>query len=194
MALRQLGGVNGIGFYANEIFVSAGFSSGDVETIAMGCIQIPTTALGAILIDKTGRKPILLVSTIGQLLGFLLTAVSFSLKVHSLLIKWVPVLSLTGILVGIGSFSFGMGSVPWLIMSEIFPMNVKGAAGSLVTLVNWFSNWVIVYFFNFLLSWSSSGTFFLLSGICAATILFVAKMVPETKGQTLEEIQASMTT
>ncbi|KAK9002196.1 hypothetical protein V6N11_024882 [Hibiscus sabdariffa] len=84
-----------------------------------------------------------------------------------------------------GSFAVGMGAVPWVLMSEIFPINVKGVAGSLVNLEHWFGAWAVSYTFNFLVDWSPPG-------VCAASVVFVAKVVPETKGRTLEEIQASI--
>ncbi|KAL3572472.1 hypothetical protein D5086_026376 [Populus alba] len=86
----------------------------------------------------------------------------------------------------------GMGPIPWVIMSEIFPLNIKGVAGSLATLVNWFCAWAVSFTFNFLMSWSSYGTFILYAAINAMTIAFVALLVPETKGRTLEQIQAAI--
>ncbi|KAI3990204.1 hypothetical protein MKX01_029182, partial [Papaver californicum] len=74
----------------------------------------------------------------------------------------------------------------------VFPLNIKGTAGSLVTLVNWFGSWVVSFTFNFLMSWSSYGIFLLYAAVNLLAIVFIAKMVPETKGRTLEEIQASM--
>ncbi|XP_058090514.1 sugar transporter ERD6-like 5 isoform X8 [Magnolia sinica] len=194
MVLQQFGGVNGIAFYASAIFVSAGFSSGSIGTIAMAAVQIPMTTLGVLLMDKSGRRPLLMVSAAGTCLGCFLVGVSFVLKVrdHEWLKALIPSVALVGVLVYTGSFSLGMGGIPWVIMSEIFPINMKGSAGSLVTLVNWLGSWIISYTFNFLLNWSSAGTFFIFASICGVTVLFVAKLVPETKNRTLEEIQASM--
>ncbi|XP_030503575.2 sugar transporter ERD6-like 5 [Cannabis sativa] len=191
MVLQQFGGVNGIAFYASAIFISAGFS-GSVGTIAMVVVQVPMTALGVVLMDKSGRRPLLLVSSAGTCLGCLLVGLSF---IFQDIQKWneaTPFLALAGVLVYTGSFSLGMGGIPWVIMSEIFPINMKGSAGSLVTLVSWLGSWIISYFFNFLMNWSSSGTFFGFSCICGLTVWFVAMLVPETKGRTLEEIQASL--
>ncbi|XP_066310960.1 sugar transporter ERD6-like 5 [Miscanthus floridulus] len=151
MALQQLGGVNGILFYASEVFVSAGFSSGNTGTIAMAVVQVPMVGLGVLLMDKAGRRPLLMISAAGTCLGCLLVGFSFLSK------HWerdLNVLALAGLLVFIGSFSLGMGGIPWVIMSEIFPINMKGSAGSLVTLVSWLGSWVVSYAFNFLLIWS----------------------------------------
>ncbi|XP_024627112.1 sugar transporter ERD6-like 5 isoform X3 [Medicago truncatula] len=187
--LQQFGGVNAIAFYASSIFVSAGFSR-SIGTIAMVVVQIPMTALGVILMDKSGRRPLLLISASGTCLGCFLVSLSFYLQdLHK---EFSPILALVGVLVYTGSFSLGMGGIPWVIMSEIFPINVKGSAGSFVTFVHWLCSWIVSYAFNFLMSWNSAGTFFIFSTICGLTILFVAKLVPETKGRTLEEVQASL--
>nr|DAD33493.1 TPA_asm: hypothetical protein HUJ06_012344 [Nelumbo nucifera] len=176
------------------VFQQLGGSSGKVGTIAYACLQVPITIVGAFLMDKSGRRPLLIVSATGTFLGCFLTGISFYLKGHQLLHAWVPMLAVSGVLIYIGSFSIGMGAVPWVMMSEIFPINIKGAAGSLVTLVNWLGAWAVSYTFNLLMNLSSSGTFLFYAGFCALTVLFVAKVVPETKGRTLEEIQASMNT
>ncbi|KAL4339947.1 hypothetical protein GQ457_08G033420 [Hibiscus cannabinus] len=190
MVFQQFGGINGISFYASETFASAGLSSGKAGTIAYACLQVPITVVGAMLMDKSGRRPLIMVSATGTFLGCFLAGTSFYLKEHNLLPEWVPILAVGGVLIYVASFSIGMGAVPWVIMSEIFPINVKGVAGSLVVLVNWLGAWAVSYTFNFLMSWSSSGTFFIYSGFSFMTILYVAKFVPETKGKTLEEIQA----
>uniref|UniRef100_M0ZWZ7 Sugar transporter n=1 Tax=Solanum tuberosum TaxID=4113 RepID=M0ZWZ7_SOLTU len=191
MVFQQFGGINGICFYTGSIFESSGFPS-DIGTIIYAIIQVPITALGAALIDRAGRKPLLLVSGTGLVIGCVLTGVSFYLKGHEIAIKVAPILAVTGILVYIGSFSVGMGAVPWVVMSEIYPINIKGAAGSLATLVNWFGAWACSYTFNFLMTWNSFGTFILYAAVNALSILFVIKIVPETKGRTLEQIQAAI--
>ncbi|PPD82169.1 hypothetical protein GOBAR_DD20888 [Gossypium barbadense] len=190
MVFQQFGGINGISFYASETFASAGLSSGKAGTIAYACVQVPITVVGAMLMDKSGRRPLIMVSATGTFLGCFMSGTSFYLKEHNLLPEWVPILAVGGVLIYVASFSIGMGAVPWVIMSEIFPINIKGVAGSLVVLVNWLGAWAVSYTFNFLMSWSSSGTFFIYSGFSLMTILYVAKFVPETKGKTLEEIQA----
>uniref|UniRef100_A0A803KP98 Major facilitator superfamily (MFS) profile domain-containing protein n=2 Tax=Chenopodium quinoa TaxID=63459 RepID=A0A803KP98_CHEQI len=191
MVFQQFGGVNGVVFYANSIFESAGLS-GRVGTLAMVAIQIPMTVVGTVLMDKSGRRPLLMISAAGTCLGCFLTGLSFLLQDFHMWNTEAPFLALIGVLMFSASFSLGMGGVPWVIMSEIFPMNVKGLAGSLVTVVNWLGSWMISFTFNFLMSWSSSGTFFIYCIICGATVVFVAMLVPETKERTLEEIQASM--
>ncbi|KAH9765492.1 Sugar transporter ERD6-like 16 [Citrus sinensis] len=174
MVLQQFVGINGIGFYTSETFVQAGLSSGKLGTILYACVQVPITVVGAFLMDKSGRRPLIMISAAGTFLGCFLAGTSFFLKIY------------------IAFFSIGFGAVPWVIMSEIFPINIKGVAGSLVVLVNWSGAWAVSYTFNFLMSWSSSGTFFIYSAFSVITVLFVAKFVPETKGKTLEQIQASI--
>ncbi|KAB5529351.1 hypothetical protein DKX38_019432 [Salix brachista] len=156
MALQQFGGVNGIAFYASSIFISAGFS-GRIGMIAMVAVQIPMTALGVVLMDISGRRPLLMVSAAGTCLGCFLAALSFLLQDLNKMVAATPFLALFGVLIYTGSFSLGMGGIPWVIMSEVFPINMKGSAGSLVTLVSWLGSWIISYAFNFLMDWSSAG-------------------------------------
>ncbi|KAL8200141.1 hypothetical protein R6Q57_011480 [Mikania cordata] len=191
MVLQQFGGVNAIAFYVDSIFISAGFSS-SIGSIAMVIVQVPFTLLGVLLMDISGRRPLLMVSAAGTCVGCFLTGISFLLQDLQVNNQFSPIFALVGVLIFSGSFSLGMGGIPWVIMSEIFPINIKGSAGSLVTVVNWFGSWVVSYAFHFLMKCSTEGTFFMFASICCLTVLFVAKLVPETKGRTLEEIQASM--
>jgi SP family facilitated glucose transporter-like MFS transporter 8 len=119
MVFQQFVGINGIGFYASETFVKAGFTSGKLGTIAIACVQVPITVLGTILIDKSGRRPLIMISAGGIFLGCILTGTSFLLKGQSLLLEWVPSLAVGGVLIYVAAFSIGMGPVPWVIMSEV---------------------------------------------------------------------------
>ncbi|KAL1548540.1 sugar transporter ERD6-like 16 [Salvia divinorum] len=192
MVFQQFGGINGIGFYSSETFVAAGFSSGKAGTIAYAIIQVPITMVGAVLMDKSGRRSLLMISSAGTCLGCILTGASFFLKEQDVLAECVPFLAVSGVLVYISAFSIGTGPVPWVVMSEIFPIHIKGVAGSLVVLVNWLGAWLVSFTFNYMMAWSSAGTFLIYAAFCALTIVFVAKIMPETKGKTLEEIQASL--
>ncbi|WJZ87000.1 hypothetical protein VitviT2T_006408 [Vitis vinifera] len=192
MLFKQFGGMSAIGSYASATLELAGFSSGKFGTIVIGLCQIPVTTIAVALMDRCGRRPLLLVSSVGTFLGTFLIGLAFYLKDHELVLKLIPMMVLAGVLIYLWSLASGIGSASWVIMSEIFPLNVKGAAGSLAIWANWFGSWAVSYTFNYLISWSSSGTFFLYSAVSAAAILFVAKLVPETRRRTLEEIQAHM--
>ncbi|KAK1581426.1 hypothetical protein Q3G72_005943 [Acer saccharum] len=191
MLLQQCGGSTALAYYASSIFVEAGVSS-SVGSASVAIIQIPAVVLGVLLMDKAGRRPLLLISAVGLCFFYILIGLAFCLKAAHLLKELTPILVLIGCMGASVSNSIGLTGIPWVIMSEIFPINVKASAGTLVTLVHWSCSWIVTYTFNFIMEWSSAGTFFIFAGVYAATVLFIAKMVPETKGKTLEEIQASL--
>lgn len=191
MILQQFQGVSGLVYYSGSIFEESGVSS-SFGMKFLSIIQIPVATMGLLLMDRSGRRPLLLVSASGMCLSFLLLGISFSIKGLPHMKEVTPILSVVALLVCSTANTIGMSGIPWIIMSEIFPLNVKASAGSLVTLVYWSCSWITTYTFNFMMDWSSAGTIFIFSGVSALTVLFIAKFVPETKGRTLEEIQASM--
>ncbi|XP_049385232.1 sugar transporter ERD6-like 6 [Solanum stenotomum] len=193
LALQQLSGINGVLFYSSNIFKSAGISSSKAATFGIGAIQVIVTGISASLVDKAGRRLLLIVSSSVMTASSLLVAMSFFLKEftpenwHS----FFAVLSLVGLVALVMAFGVGLGSIPWIIMSEILPVSIKSLGGSVATLANWFSAWIVTMTANLLLTWSKGGTFAIYALVSAFTVVFVRLWVPETKGKTLEEIQQS---
>ncbi|KAG2321228.1 hypothetical protein Bca52824_014441 [Brassica carinata] len=194
LVLQQLGGINGVLFYSSTIFASAGVSSSNVATFGVGAVQVVATAVATWLVDKSGRRLLLMISSIGMTISLVIVAVAFYLKEFvspdSNMYSILSMVSVVGVVTMVIACSLGMGPIPWLIMSEILPVNIKGLAGSIATLANWFVSWLVTMTANMLLAWSSGGTFTLYALVCGFTVAFVSLWVPETKGKTLEEIQA----
>ncbi|XP_004152695.1 sugar transporter ERD6-like 6 [Cucumis sativus] len=195
LILQQLSGINGVLFYSSTIFASAGITSSNAATFGLGAIQVVATAVTTWVIDRAGRRLLLIISSVGMTLSLLIVAVAFFLKdavsEDSSLYSIAGIVSVVGVVAMVVTFSLGVGAIPWIIMSEILPVNIKGLAGSIATLANWFSAWAVTMSANLLLQWSSGGTFTIYLVVTAFMVLFVTLWVPETKGRTLEEIQFS---
>lgn len=196
MVLQQFSGINAVMLYSSFIFSTAGVHNPDVATVALGTLQVIMTLAAAGLMDKAGRRILLMVSAGGMALSCFLVGFSFYLRdlqpdMSEALATFDAYLALVSLLVYIAAFSLGIGAIPWIIMSEIFPGYVKGIAGSVATLVNWFCSYAVTMIFNYMLLWSSTGSFWIFAAECVGTVVFVALFVPETRGRTLEQIEAS---
>uniref|UniRef100_A0A1J3D6K2 Putative sugar transporter ERD6-like 13 n=1 Tax=Noccaea caerulescens TaxID=107243 RepID=A0A1J3D6K2_NOCCA len=192
LVLQQLGGLSGYTFYMSSIFHKSGFPNNIGVTVA-GVVQSVSSVIGLIIVDKFGRRSLLTLATVMMCLGSLITGLSFLFQSYALLNNYTPISTFIGVMVFFISITIGIGGIPWVMVSEMTPINVKGSAGTLCNLTSWSCNWFVAYTFNFLFQWSSSGVFFIYSIISAVGILFVMKMVPETRGRSLEEIQADIT-
>ncbi|XP_022144289.1 sugar transporter ERD6-like 6 isoform X2 [Momordica charantia] len=195
LILQQLSGINGVLFYSSTIFASAGITSSNAATCGLGAVQVVATAVTTWLIDRAGRRLLLIISSAGMTISLLIVAVAFFVKDavpdDSSLYSISGIVSVVGVVVMVVAFSLGVGAIPWVIMSEILPVNIKGLAGSVATLANWLSAWVVTMTANLLLQWSSGGTFTIYALVTGFLVVFVTLWVPETKGRTLEEIQFS---
>ncbi|KAJ1688310.1 hypothetical protein LUZ63_019700 [Rhynchospora breviuscula] len=195
LVLQQLSGINAVLFYASSIFKTAGLTDSDLATCGLGAIQVVATGITTWLLDRAGRRILLIISTAGMSLSLLLVAVAFFMEgaysESSNLYHIMSILSLVGLVAFVISFSLGLGAIPWIIMSEILPVNIKSLAGSVATLANWLTSFAITMTANLLLTWSSGGTFTFYMLVSVFSLVFVVLWVPETKGRTLEEIQWS---
>ncbi|EES18702.1 hypothetical protein BDA96_09G249400 [Sorghum bicolor] len=195
LVLQQLSGINGILFYASSIFKAAGLKDSDLDTFALGAIQVLATVVTTMFLDRAGRRILLIISSAGMTISLLVVAIVFYIKDNlshdSDLYNILSMVSLVGVVAYVIAFSFGMGAIPWIIMSEILPVSIKSLAGSFATLANWLTSFGITMTANLLISWSAGGTFASYMIVSAFTLVFVIIWVPETKGRTLEEIQWS---
>ncbi|XP_013707806.2 sugar transporter ERD6-like 17 isoform X2 [Brassica napus] len=192
MLIQQFSGSAAVISYASTIFRKAGFSVAIGSTM-LGLFMIPKAMIGLILVDKWGRRPLLLTSACGMSITCMLLGLAFALQKMQLLPELTPVFTFICVTLYIATYAIGVGGLPWVIMSEIFPINIKVTAGSLVTLASWSSSSIVTYAFNFLFEWSTQGTFYIFGAIGGGALLFIWLLVPETKGLSLEEIQISLT-
>ncbi|XP_011347516.1 facilitated trehalose transporter Tret1 isoform X2 [Ooceraea biroi] len=194
MLFQQMSGVNSIIFYASDIFTKAGSSiEANEAAIIVGAVQVVSVFFGTLVIDRLGRRILLLASIVVMFLMTLLLGVYFycSKYTHAFDdLKWFALIPLCIFLI---LFSFGFGPIPWMMMPELFAPEVKGVAGSSACLFNWLMAFVVTKFYsNMTEAVDSYGTFWIFSGFCAVGIVFVHFLVPETKGKTLDQIQREL--
>jgi sugar porter (SP) family MFS transporter len=190
---QQITGINTVIYYAPTIFKFAGFSSASVAILAsvgVGIVNVVFTVVAMQLIDRVGRRPLLLVSLAGMALSLIVLGLAFSLPQLSGGKGWIAVASLMAY---VGSFAVGLGPVFWLVLSEIYPLRIRGRAMSVGTAANWGANLIVALSFLTLTQvMGKAATFGLYGAVSIGGWLFAFFLVPETKGKTLEQIEAYM--
>ncbi len=181
---NQLSGINAILYYLNDIFAFGGFNkvSGDLQAVLVGFTNLIFTVIAMSVIDKMGRKKLLLIGAVGTAACLAGVAIIFSIDRHQNLLVWL--------LVGfIASFAFSQGSVIWVYLSEVFPNSVRAKGQSLGSLSHWLMNAAISFAFPTLAAWSKSIPFAFFAAMMVLEFFVVLLVYPETSGVSLEEMQ-----
>lgn len=182
---QQITGINTILYYAPEIFKSAGFDTSNalLSSIYVGFINALFTVFAIALVDRLGRKLLLMIGAAGMGVSIALVAYAFKAKLTGGVL-------LAFVLAYVASFALTLGPVVWVVISEIFPTRIRGRGMSAATVILWGSCYVVSQTFPMLVERiKEPATFTIYSVICFIMIVFVAAVVPETKGKTLEEIE-----
>jgi sugar porter (SP) family MFS transporter len=186
---NQLSGINAILYYLNDIFARAGFNkvSGDFQAVAIGGTNLLFTMLAMSVIDRAGRRTLLIIGSVGTGVCLAGVAAVFWTGRHEELLVWL--------LIGfIASFAFSQGSVIWVYISEIFPTAVRAKGQSLGSSTHWIINALISWGFPIVASYSRAAPFVFFSAMMLLQLIVVVTFYPETKGVTLEEMEKRMAT
>ncbi|KAK4871730.1 hypothetical protein RN001_015854 [Aquatica leii] len=195
MFFQQMSGINAVIFYTSDIFEMAGSSAIDknTSTIIVGVVNFVSTFIATVLIDRLGRKILLYVSSALMVLTLGILGTYFYLLETGVEVSnygWVP---LTSFVIYVLGFSLGFGPIPWLMMGEILPAKIRGSAASVATAFNWSCTFIVTKtFVDIIHSIGPHGTFWMFSIICIISLAFVIIWVPETQGQSLEEIERKL--
>ena len=183
---QQFCGINTVFNYAPKIFQSIGASADDQlkQTVFIGAVNLVFTILAMALVDKLGRKPLMLIGAGGLCLFYIL--IVNALHANSGMLSGL-------LLAAIGTYAMTLAPVIWVLISEIFPANVRAIAITVAVVSLWSAYFVLVFTFPVLFEHLKENTFYIYSGICAAGFLFTLLRIKETKGKTLEDVEQSMT-
>ncbi|RZL12428.1 MAG: MFS transporter, partial [Pedobacter sp.] len=184
---QQLCGINVVFNYTSTIFeaVGADLDRQLFETVAIGIVNLCFTVLAMWQVDKLGRRPLMLIGSLG--LAFVYLAIAYSLN-----IKANPNVISVFVLVAIALYATSLAPVTWVLISEIFPNNIRGIASSISVVSLWLAYFILVFTFPILAKLIGTyGPFYFYSAICFAGWLFIKLKVKETKGQTLEQLESN---
>ena len=185
---QQWCGINTVFNYAEEIFTAAGYGVSDTlfNIVITGSVNMVFTLVAMFTVDKWGRKKLMVFGSIGLAIDYILLGSAFYFH-----IKGIAVLAL--VVTAIAIYAMSLAPIVWVILSEIFPNRIRGAAMALTTFALWIACFILTYTFPLLnKSLGAAGTFWVYAGICFTGFLFLLRKLPETKGKSLEEIEKEL--
>jgi sugar porter (SP) family MFS transporter len=187
---QQVTGINTVIYYAPMIIQTAGVSTASgaiLATAGIGGVNVLMTVVSMWLIDRIGRRPLLLTGIAGMVAALCVLGWAFHSGRPSAALSWLAVISM---MVYVASFAISLGPIFWLLISEIYPLKVRSSAEGLAATFNWVSNLVVTLtFLSLLQKIGAPRTFWLYAAFAIAAWIFSYRLVPETKGRTLEQIE-----
>lgn len=192
VSFQQLSGINVILFYSTSIFEKTGSSLDPaIATIMVGIVQVLASGCTPLIADRLGKKLILLISAAGMALFLATMGLYFYLdltdKPAAQSLPWLPVVSLIGFVI---VYCIGFGPLPWAVMGEIFPSNIKSIASSIVASTCWVLGFLVTRFFSSMdEAVGSHWAFWIFAILCCFAFAFTFTVVMETKGMSLQQIQ-----
>ena len=181
---QQFVGINAVLYFAPRIFDSMGMGNPMTQTVLMGVVNITFTLVAIFTVEKLGRKPLLITGSLGMALGALGVALADA-------VPGLPgLVGVVSVMVYSASFMFSWGPICWVLISEIFPNTIRGAAVAIAVAFQWISNFIVSSTFVPMYTWSPAFTYGLYCAMCLLAAFFVWRLVPETKGKTLEDMTA----
>ncbi len=187
-AFQQWCGINVIFNYAEEVFKAAGFGVSDIlfNIVITGSVNLVFTFVALFSVDKIGRRSLLLMGAGGLASIYVFVGLAYFFHISG----WILLIL---VLLAIATYAMSLAPVVWVVISEIFPNKIRGAAMAVATVSLWLASFLLTYTFPLLNKvLGASGTFWLYGIICAAGLLFIYKNLPETKGKSLEEIEKEL--
>lgn len=186
---QQWCGINTVFNYAEEIFTAAGYGVSDTlfNIVITGTVNLVFTLVAMFTVDRWGRKKLMILGSTGLAVTYLLLGSAFYFQ-----LKGVAVLSL--VVIAIAIYAMSLAPITWVILSEIFPNRIRGAAMALATFALWIACFILTFTFPLLnAGLGAAGTFWVYAGICLLGFIFISIRLPETKGKSLEEIENELT-
>ncbi|CAN6445118.1 unnamed protein product [Victoria cruziana] len=187
---QQFAGINAVVYYSTSVFRSAGVASDVAASALVGASNVFGTVISSFLMDRQGRKSLLIASFLGMAASMLLLFVSFTWKA---LASYAGVLAVLGTVFYVLSFSLGAGPVPALLLPEIFASRIRAKAVALSLATHWVTNFVIgLYFLNVVNKYGISTVYLAFSVVCVLAVVYISGNVVETKGRSLEDIELAL--